>query len=226
MSASNSSTACAVPVEGVPPAAGLPDAAGRGLFLVGASLELIDLAEQLGWRIRGIIEAHGTTGDYFGYPVCGDDAWLLAQPLAPAERRVLLAPDPPAPRRRLFERYAAAGFEIVTLNAARVKPGTVIDPGCVIAEEAHVSVNCRLGRGVRVNCRANLMHDCVVGDFCTVAPNAVLLGRVRLEEEVYVGANATILPGRTVGRGATVGAGAVVTRDVPAGRVVKGVPAR
>jgi acetyltransferase-like isoleucine patch superfamily enzyme len=53
----------------------------------------------------------------------------------------------------------------------------------------------------------------------TVAP--VILGR-----GCYVGACALILPGVQVGEGAVVAAGAVVTRDVPPGALVAGVPAR
>ena len=53
----------------------------------------------------------------------------------------------------------------------------------------------------------------------TVAP-------VRLRRGCYLGAGCMILPGVTVGERAVVGAGAVVTRDVPPGKIVLGVPAR
>jgi acetyltransferase-like isoleucine patch superfamily enzyme len=53
----------------------------------------------------------------------------------------------------------------------------------------------------------------------TVAP-------VVLKRGCYLGAGALLLPGVTIGEGAVVAAGAVVTRDVPAGTVVGGVPAR
>lgn len=49
---------------------------------------------------------------------------------------------------------------------------------------------------------------------------------VRIGNEVWIGANAVVLPGVTIGDGSIVAAGAVVSRDVPGNVVVAGVPAR
>jgi len=49
---------------------------------------------------------------------------------------------------------------------------------------------------------------------------------VVIENDVWIGSNAVIMPGVTIGTGAVVGAGAVVTKDVPRYSIVAGIPAK
>lgn len=80
--------------------------------------------------------------------------------------------------------------------------------------------------------------DVLIAAHCTISsvthptdPDERKTGRrecapVRIEDGAWLGAGAIVLPGVTIGRNAIVGAGAVVTKDVPPGKTVFGVPAR
>jgi sugar O-acyltransferase (sialic acid O-acetyltransferase NeuD family) len=131
-------------------------------------------------------------------------------------------------RRRIALRFAEAGVEFPPLShrSTLVGRGTALGRGSVLWPGVAVSTGVRVGEHAHVNQSASLSHDVSLGDFSTVAPHATLCGAVQVGVGAWIGAAACVLEGRSVGEGAIVGAGAVVTRDVPAGAVVAGVPAR
>jgi len=55
---------------------------------------------------------------------------------------------------------------------------------------------------------------------------SLVVGRIEVGDDAFVGARATVLPGVTIGPGAVVGAGSVVTRDVPPWTICAGNPCR
>lgn len=77
---------------------------------------------------------------------------------------------------------------------------------------------CQIGHNVVF---ATLNHGLAQEDRQTTYPAPIVLGK-----DVWIGSNATILQGVTIGDNAVVGAGAVVTKDVEANTIVGGVPAR
>ena len=77
---------------------------------------------------------------------------------------------------------------------------------------------CQIGHNVVF---ATLNHGLAPEERPTTHPAPIVLGR-----NVWVGSNATILQGVTIGDNAVVAAGAVVTKDVPSDTIVGGIPAR
>jgi sugar O-acyltransferase (sialic acid O-acetyltransferase NeuD family) len=136
-------------------------------------------------------------------------------------------------RERLAGRMEAAGLKPATLVHPRVeRSGTVdIGPGTVICAGCILTVDIVIGAHVQVNVACTISHDCVVGDFSTLAPGVHISGWVHLGRRVQLGTGAVITNGKpgqplTIGDDAVVGAGAVVTGDVAAATTVAGIPAR
>lgn len=123
---------------------------------------------------------------------------------------------------------------------AHILPGARIGADCNICDHTFIENDVVVGDRVTVKCGVQLWDGVRIEDDVFIGPNATFSNdrfprsRKRppaflptvVKEGASIGANATILPGVTIGRGAMVGAGAVIIESVPPYAVVAGNPAR
>ncbi len=133
-----------------------------------------------------------------------------------------------ATRARLAASAVEQGLKLATIihPAATVARSAVVGAGTFVAAGAVVAPGVRLGSNVIVNHGATVDHDGVVADAAHVCPGVHLAGNVRIGERAWVGIGASIIERVSVGADTVVGAGSVVIRDLPAGVVAYGCPAR
>jgi len=131
-------------------------------------------------------------------------------------------------------------------EGTRVWQYVVILPGAVIGRDGNICSHCFIenkvvvGDRVTIKCGVQLWDGVTLEDDVFIGPNVTFTNDLEpksrnteakllptlVKKGASIGANATILPGITIGEEAVVGAGAVVTKNIPPRSVVVGNPAR
>jgi acetyltransferase-like isoleucine patch superfamily enzyme/dTDP-4-dehydrorhamnose 3,5-epimerase-like enzyme len=123
---------------------------------------------------------------------------------------------------------------------AHVLPEARIGQDCNICDNVFIENDVHVGDRVTIKCGVQLWDGVTVENDVFIGPNATFtndifprskkfpekFARTIIRHGASIGANATILPGITIGQGAMVGAGAVVTRSIPPNAIVVGNPAK
>lgn len=115
-----------------------------------------------------------------------------------------------------------------------LSPYLIIGNNCSIGARSHITCINSITIGNNVLTGPNVLitdnaHGEAVRELLDIAPNKRLLyskGPVVIDDNVWIGEKASIMPGVHIGRGAIIAANSVVTHDVPAYAVVAGIPAK
>ncbi|TXK45903.1 acetyltransferase [Pontibacter qinzhouensis] len=210
----------------------------KDIVIIGAGglgRELLVLLHQLNdvsaaWNILGFYDddtsLSGTSINHLPYLGTINDLEAVQQELA-----VAIGIGSPKVKQQLVARLQLRRhlyFPVLVHPSVSIKAYQFITlgAGAILAQGVVLTTNIKLGKHVFINLCCTIGHDATLGDFSSLMPGVNLSGATVLEEAVYVGTNATILQGISVGAHTTIGAGAVVNKDLPAGCTAVGVPAK
>ncbi|HEY8397934.1 MAG TPA: NeuD/PglB/VioB family sugar acetyltransferase [Flavihumibacter sp.] len=204
----------------------------KELYILGAG----SVGGYLAYNLSGISSDYKIAGFFdddpakknstvFGYPVLGgvDDLLTLK------DVSVVIGIAFPSVKARLYEKLKQnssieypsliAGNAWISANC-KIGKGVIIYPGCSI------NYNTSIGDFVVMNMNCAIGHDCTIGDFTSLAPSVSLGGRTSIGSLTEMGIATATKQGVKIGSSTVLGGNSMVIADIPDHVTAVGVPAR
>lgn len=175
-----------------------------------------------------------TADTFLGRPLLAIAAVPQAYP--PADHKMFVALSYAQVNQLRAAKYAqvkALGYDLVSYISSRCTYLATDPPGdnCFILEDNTVQPFVRIGANVTLWSGNHIGHDVTIADHCFISSHVVVSGHVRIEQGCFLGVNAALRNGITIGEFSIVGAGALLMkstrpRSVHVGRRAERLPKR
>ncbi len=191
------------------------------MYLYGASGHakvIIEILEQNMVTVDGLYDDNPDIKQLLGYRVYGS---LSSKRIPKVPFIVSIGNN--SLRKKIVEEYNLLfgnAFHLTSVISKRTK----IDEGSVVLGNVVINSGALIGKHVILNTLCSIDHDCVIGDYVHISPNACLSGGVSIGEGTHIGSGSVIIPGISIGKWVTIGAGSVIISDVPDYATVVGNP--
>ena len=119
-------------------------------------------------------------------------------------------------RNRLYQRLKDIGYIIPNIidRTAVLSEDVKLEEGIFVGKKAVINANAVIKKMCIINTGAIVEHDCRINSFSHVAVGTVLCGGVLVGEQTFIGANATVIQEKMIGKHCIIGAGTIVNKNV------------
>lgn len=198
------------------------------LILIGAggyAKSVLDAVDYYNYEVVGFVDEFADEKEHLGYPILANNLDNLDE----IEKYVyFITIGNNLNRKKWFDRIKAKGLRMINVvdRSAIVSTHASIGTGCYIGKMAIINSHAQVSDNCIVNSKALVEHGCFLSKHVNLSTNAVINGDVRIGTGSFIGSCSVTIGQLSIGEWSTVGAGAVVTKDVPCGVTVAGVPAK
>lgn len=191
----------------------------KPLAVVGSDLDLLDDMAQSGLVITGYFSSRDKN---IGFNYLGNhtsiDKYL-------PNSKIVIAVDDPKFRKALVNQFGRSISGYISPSAS-ISKSTSIPSNLLAYPNVYISAKVILGDYVKISVGAQIHHESIIGDFSVIAPQSLILGRVKIGSESFIGSGSIVSPDCIIGSHVTIGMGSNVLGNLSDGLKAWGNPAR
>ena len=207
----------------------------KNIILIGASGHakvIIDIVEKQNvFKIIGLIDTFKETGTRVDdYTILGTEDEL---PKLIIEYKIfggIIAIGDNFLRMKIAQKITTIipDFQFVTAihPKAIISKKVLICDGSVIMAGVVVNNNSYIGKHTILNTNSSVDHDCIIREFSSIAPGAILGGNVEINICSAISLGANVIENMNIGKHSIVGAGALVVNSIGDNKIAYGIPAK